>query len=1115
MSEYESVKQKIIQSVFPRRPDEEYVSHLKIWENDNGADKPRFILLSRSTSGTHNIHKSRLNPNGTFSVGKTWKMSELHGVEVQAPLDINITFARSYRWQTESQNDQDRFLDNLVKLYRETTGSTSGLRISQTRSSIAQRAESPVPIPRSALNGSLRAASPAGSYRSNRTTSPSRTRPSSPSKSDAQSTRRRPPNGTARSAESIASPTPTITIPSSTSTAPSSWTRDGPSSTTRAKPSQPFLQTRALSSRSSLDAPPISPTSSQNVVASPNDMLPAPSPSRQLSTRTPSPAASISSRRSQRGKTSTSTPEPPLPTSTRITAQNSQSRRDPNARISFFDSANQALLDRLLSSASGPSSSTGKTTDTSPPVGAEEEEIEDEGENTQATLADIEEMLDGYEFLGEGMGLLKPSRGPADHIESRLLDELMQLERANIHSFLESDDRISTVMQYLDEAITELDGMESTLSSYKIHLNAVGDDIAHIQSQNRGLQVQTQNQKVLLSELEKLLQTVHVDRETLLTLTQESLEKTDSIQRLEEAAVDLYKALLAGRDNDMAATMERLDEYRTHNIQFCKRILDFLTIMFTAQSNLLLKDGSGVIPKGKNGFPEILSHQDIEAYLGRYCGLMLYLKEMDEGKYSKLCAAYFSAASDLHSKQVKALVKLALSIIKRPPDEEEYQGFSVTPANSNWTAGGLRRAGTIVRSPLDNRKEKEKGKQGSGTLLAQEALDGVLEQLAPLVYHENEFIADFLQINDVALTFADYMGLDHYFRRQAAEFAGLSQTTAKLIRGAMDLIFGSLSAELKTFIDDALSRDQIQVAGLLASLERSVSDAEVKGNVFFVTIVEKQHQRLKSVLERFIDEQIRDIEQTRLTAKKRSGVVQFIKYFPTFVGRIETQLVGANDLEVRGTIDASYDKIVQAMFDSLKQMAKLDGEQGEEKGQLNYHVIIIENMHHFIAEIKQSKITAVGSFRKQAEAIYNENLTAYVKLVMRRPFAKIIDYFEGVDRLLKTVAPTEVAKNSAYNRSALKKVVKEYDAKDIRKYIDALFKRVEKHFTDGDAADAPGSNRPNAVLTGVWKACEEDLLRDTDMFTKRIKQCYSDTGVTLDYSKVDVETAFRKHSLSN
>lgn len=33
----------------------------------------------------------------------------------------------------------------------------------------------------------------------------------------------------------------------------------------------------------------------------------------------------------------------------------------------------------------------------------------------------------------------------------------------------------------------------------------------------------------------------------------------------------------------MAATMERLQDYKTHNSQFCKRIFDFLSIMFIAQ----------------------------------------------------------------------------------------------------------------------------------------------------------------------------------------------------------------------------------------------------------------------------------------------------------------------------------------------------------------------------------------------------------------------------------------------------------------------------------------------------------------------------------------------------
>jgi len=45
-------------------------------------------------------------------------------------------------------------------------------------------------------------------------------------------------------------------------------------------------------------------------------------------------------------------------------------------------------------------------------------------------------------------------------------------------------------------------------------------------------------------------------------------------------------------------------------------------------------------------------------------------------------------------------------------------------------------------------------------------------------------------------------------------------------------------------------------------------------------------------------------------------------------------------LEIRTSVDSAYEKITQVMFESLKQMAKLEGE-GEDKGQLNSHVILI------------------------------------------------------------------------------------------------------------------------------------------------------------------------------
>lgn len=56
-------------------------------------------------------------------------------------------------------------------------------------------------------------------------------------------------------------------------------------------------------------------------------------------------------------------------------------------------------------------------------------------------------------------------------------------------------------------------------------------------------------------------------------------------------------------------------------------------------------------------------------------------------------------------------------------------------------------------------------------------------------------------------------------------------------------------------------------------------------------------------------------------------------------------------------------------------------------------ILGVENMYYFISEIGQLDIAATDSFRKRADVIYEENLTGYVKLLMRRSFSKIIVRF--------------------------------------------------------------------------------------------------------------------------
>jgi hypothetical protein len=84
-------------------------------------------------------------------------------------------------------------------------------------------------------------------------------------------------------------------------------------------------------------------------------------------------------------------------------------RKDPYARISFYDPANQAAADRLLMAGND--------------KGLREEE------SNEATIANIEEMLDGYEWNSVGtLGIWGESEGAADQIEARLLKELSALD---------------------------------------------------------------------------------------------------------------------------------------------------------------------------------------------------------------------------------------------------------------------------------------------------------------------------------------------------------------------------------------------------------------------------------------------------------------------------------------------------------------------------------------------------------------------------------------------------------------------------------------------------------------------------------------------------------------
>jgi hypothetical protein len=122
---------------------------------------------------------------------------------------------------------------------------------------------------------------------------------------------------------------------------------------------------------------------------------------------------------------------------------------------------------------------------------------------------------------------------------------------------------------------------------------------------------------------------------------------------------------------------------------------------------------------------------------------------------------------------------------------------------------------------------------------------------------------------------------------------------------------------------------------------------------------------------------------------------------------------------------------------------------------------------------------------------------------------RLQDFFDGVERLLRTTPANEVSLHQSYSRSALKKMLKDFTSKDMRKAVETMSRRVDKHFTaddDGSSIDPATA----ALIQSVWKALTAELKRETRRDADIIANSYGDSGLSLDFGQADVEAACKR-----
>lgn len=121
------------------------------------------------------------------------------------------------------------------------------------------------------------------------------------------------------------------------------------------------------------------------------------------------------------------------------------------------------------------------------------------------------------------------------------------------------------------------------------------------------------------------------------------------------------------------------------------------------------------------------------------------------------------------------------------------------------------------------------------------------------------------------------------------------------------------------------------------------------------------------------------------------------------------------------------------------------------------------------------------------------------------------DFLDQIDSLLPShvTNPALIASRPSTSRKAARNVLSQYDSKEIRKGIDSLRKRIEKHFGEGDE-EVLSRNLVRLVCKECERAYEKILERAERIVTEVYPTTEGEKEVEIEFSRGDVEAGFRR-----
>ncbi|KAM7160745.1 exocyst complex component 1-like isoform 2-T2 [Macrochelys suwanniensis] len=696
-------------------------------------------------------------------------------------------------------------------------------------------------------------------------------------------------------------------------------------------------------------------------------------------------------------------------------------------------------------------------------------------EMTPKETADMLKLMEEYEpIVNNSMAFAE-----------KLSKDLQVLDEANLQAIISSEKQVTLLMGSIDEALAEVAKVEETLQVYDELLGSVKQQMDHIQQGNSLLHQIDSNHEKLMSEILFLTSNLDLSEKHRQVLSRGDLSSPSKVKACIAAAEALSSCMnvqIQPGYRKLQAIAEQLIMFETLKQNFENSFISHITSIFELQ-------GNGQVPVRMQLACKLISpnHGPYHDDLLPYTPLMAWLKNANPILFHDLPKVYAWNLNRLYEREIKAFFELAGMLLLGRTKECFQEGLD------KQVACGSRQH---PRFCLADNGEGEEDELNRGNVV--KMLEQVLRELQPLCIAEQRFIEKFFMLSQNAadqegpgLQAASKGGKDVAF----PEKSHWPKTKTELEEQPTQLlseIFSSLEPELRGFIDTCNKVQPFSCVQVLVTLNDYMFEMQgssaASSSSFLNMVLSNVLLLAKNNFNKCICVLCKEIEEAKVPSRAKGGILPFVSRFEEFVNFSEDVFRWA---QRRGELDKAHTKLVGSVFSSINSLASANLK-------VNTDMVMMENFHHIHCFLCQKKIHCLESKRREAKQRYNEHLERYVVKYLGQPLEKLNHFFEGVKaRVAQGVKEEEVSFQLAYSKQELRKVIEKYPGKEVKRALDTLYRKIHKYLS-------PEEN----LLPVVWRAMEQEFIRQYREFENLIQCCYPGSGITMDFTMEDLLNYF-------